>query len=339
MPTAPLIDRFRRDLDALRVDGDGRMGVAVSGGADSVALLLLAHAAFPGRVEAATVDHRVRPANAEEAAAVKVVCGTLGIEHSTLFVNNPLPANPGQSWARALRYTLLEWWVAKRGLACLLTAHHADDQAETFLMRANRGSGVTGLAGVRASAPMAMSDARLLRPLLGWRASELRRIVIDAAIVPVDDPSNANRAFDRTGVRALLNAQGWANPRRLASAAANAADADAALDWAASRLWGERLISSGSSGLLSLDMRSLPREYRRRLVIMALHHVRDTLDDRRDGWSPRGSSIDRLLRRASEDLSITGWGATLGGVLITVYGADTWHFCAAKPRREASHDG
>lgn len=332
MPPAALIDRFRRDLEALH-PGPGKIGIAVSGGPDSLALLLLAHAAYPGMVEAATVDHRVRPANADEAISVKALCETLEVDHATLRVDNSLPANPGQSWARALRYTLLESWVAKRGLTCLLTAHHLDDQAETFLMRANRGSGVTGLAGVRPSAPMAMSDARLLRPLLGWRGCELRGIVAAAGIVPVDDPSNANPVFDRTGARALLSGEAWLNPRRLASAAANAADADAALDWTVARLWNERMIAPGSSGMLSLILRDLPREYRRRLIIMALDHVRETLTELRDGWSPRGSSIDRLLRGASEHLSITGWGATLGGVGITVYAADTWHFRAAKPRR------
>ncbi|HZU63565.1 MAG TPA: tRNA lysidine(34) synthetase TilS, partial [Novosphingobium sp.] len=145
----------------------GRLGLAVSGGPDSLALLLLAHAAWPGRVAAATVDHGLRPESAGEAAEVARICAGLGVAHATL----PVSIGPGniQTEARTARYAALAQWMAAEGLAALATAHHADDQAETLLLRLNRASGVAGLAGVRARALVPGSRLLLLRPLLGWR--------------------------------------------------------------------------------------------------------------------------------------------------------------------------
>jgi tRNA(Ile)-lysidine synthase len=141
--------------------------VAVSGGPDSLALLLLAHAAMPGLVEAATVDHGLRSESADEAAFVAEICGKLGVPHATLKVT--VGAGNLQAEARAARYAALAGWMAERGLAALATAHHADDQAETLILRLNRGSGVAGLAGVRARGLVPGTRLPLLRPLLGWR--------------------------------------------------------------------------------------------------------------------------------------------------------------------------
>lgn len=336
-PATLLVTRFRNDFEAslhVKPPSDYRLGVAVSGGPDSLALLLLAAAAYPGRVEAATVDHRVRHANASEAEAVRVLCETLGVEHATLSVDNPLPANPNQAWARDLRYTLLEWWTAKRELSVLLTAHHLDDQAETLLMRANRGSGVSGLASVRATSLMVMSEARLVRPLLGWRRPELRAIVDDADLSPVDDPSNHDRAFDRTAARTLLAQNPYLRPERLAATATAAADAEEALNWTSARLWEQRRGELTRARSVCVDLKGIPREYLRRIIRIGMDEVRETMTNFRDGWTPRGASIDRLLRRSVAERSVAGWNATLGGVLITVSG-DTWCFAPAPPRRAA----
>lgn len=333
----PLVARFVGELEALLghpVEVGAKLGVAVSGGPDSLALLLLAAAAYSGRVEAATVDHRVRPANAKEAAAVEALCRTLGVEHSTLFIDEPLPPNPNQAWARALRYMLLERWTAERGLGALLTAHHLDDQAETLLMRVNRASGVGGLAAVRASSTMALSNARLLRPLLGFRRSELRAIVEDAGIEAADDPSNRNPAFDRTKARALLAGELWLKPARLAATARHAAQAELALEWTADRLWRQqRDRAIRPQGTAVLDLRDLPAEFARRLIVRALEEVREAMPGLRERWQPRGASIDRLLRRAGAECSASGWGSTLGGVHIVVHGG-TWHFSPAPSRRQ-----
>src|SRR4051812_29251127 len=149
LPDQKLVDRFSREVDQLIGPGE-RIGVAVSGGPDSLALLLLAARARPGLVEAATVDHALRPESAGEAAFVAELCGRLAVPHEILTVEwEEKPETAIQERARIARYRLLGRWAKERGLTALATAHHLDDQAETFLMRLARGAGVKGLAGMR----------------------------------------------------------------------------------------------------------------------------------------------------------------------------------------------
>ena len=138
-----LVSRFSQDLAALRPP-QGGLGLAVSGGPDSLALLLLASEALPGQVEAATVDHGLRAESAAEAEAVAQICATLGVPHAILTVE--VATGNVQAEARRARYAALGGWLAARDLAALATAHHADDQAETLLLRLNRAIGVAGLA-------------------------------------------------------------------------------------------------------------------------------------------------------------------------------------------------
>jgi len=178
-PELTFVQRFDDDLAAL-VAPDARIGVAVSGGPDSLALLLLSAAARPGLVEAATVDHALRPESRAEAEMVGGVCNRLSVSHSILTARwNELPETAIQERARSERYRLLGYWADERGLSALATAHHADDQAETLLMRLSRGSGVRGLAGMRPRSITPGSHVRLVRPLLAWRRSELQEICED----------------------------------------------------------------------------------------------------------------------------------------------------------------
>ena len=298
------------------LDRDARAGLAVSGGPDSLALLLLAHAAFPGRFEVATVDHGLRPESAAEAALVSEVCAAQGIAHATLRVAVD-PAGNLQANARAARYTALAAWLRGRGLAVLATAHHADDQAETLLMRLARGSGVRGLAGMRpVSAVPGAADLPLVRPLLGWRRAELARVVQDAGIAPAHDPSNRDERFERVRVRAGLAAAGWLDPAALAASAGHLADADAALAWAVEREW-EAGVTALADGFAYVP--AAPRAVRLRVlerIIAAL----GTAD-------PRGSEVSRWLDRLA-----AGETATLGGVR-GAGGEDAWRFTAAPPHR------
>src|SRR3954464_2577339 len=166
-----LVDRFAGDLAALRGGESGLLGVAVSGGPDSLALLLLSEAAAPDRVRAATVDHRIRPDSADEAAFVAGLGAQRSIPPLILPVEVTRTGRGLQAAAREARYAALGGWMRREGIATLLTGHHADDQAETLLMRLNRGAGIGGLAGIRAAAPFAQGGegALLCRPLLGWR--------------------------------------------------------------------------------------------------------------------------------------------------------------------------
>ncbi len=214
-----------------------RIGLAVSGGPDSLALLLLAHAALPGMVEAATVDHGLRPENADEAAMVARLCEMLGVPHVTLKVE--VGGGNLQDRARAARYGALGGWAEGHGLAALLTAHHMDDQAETLLMRLNRGSGVRGLAGIRARTTVPGNRLPLLRPLLGWRRAELGALVAVAGLTPAADPSNFDERFDRARMRRALAGADWIAVSGLARSAALLAEADDAIVLAVGREFDE----------------------------------------------------------------------------------------------------
>ncbi|MGB7655807.1 MAG: tRNA lysidine(34) synthetase TilS, partial [Novosphingobium sp.] len=183
------------------------MGLAVSGGPDSLALLLLAQVALPGRIAVATVDHGLRAESAVEAALVAQLCAALDVPHLTL----PVKLEPGnlQSQARAARYAALGEWLVREDLAALATAHHADDQAETLLLRLGRASGVAGLAGVRARGLVPGTGLPLLRPLLGFRRSELGDVVAAAGWQAVDDPSNRDDRFDRARIRKAIAGADW----------------------------------------------------------------------------------------------------------------------------------
>ncbi len=216
-------------------NGEGKLGIAVSGGPDSLALLLLAHAAMPEGIEAATVDHGLRLESRGEAEFVACVCKALGVEHDIL----PVTVGQGnlQSEARYARYSALAGWMSKRGIGELATAHHADDQAETFLMRANRGSGLSGLLGVRAQGMVPLTRYTLIRPLLSWRKSELGDLVMGTGIEPVSDLSNRDTSFDRVRMRTALTQSDWLDPAALAKSARLLGEAQAFIDGALSDTW------------------------------------------------------------------------------------------------------
>ena len=231
-----LVERFRADLAALWPfveDVSARLALAVSGGGDSLALLLLAHALLPGRIEAATVDHALRPESGSEAAMVARVCEGLGVPHAILRVE--VAKGNLQDRARAARYEALGNWCEERDLDGLATAHQLDDQAETFVMRLNRGSGVAGLAAIRELGMVPTARVRLVRPLLGWRRAELSDLVQSARLVPVRDPSNENPSFDRVRVRQALASADWLDPIGIARSAQLLAQADATIEWMVGR--------------------------------------------------------------------------------------------------------
>lgn len=213
----------------------------MSGGPDSLALLLLAHAAFgPDRIAAATVDHGLRPESAAEADYVALLCADLGVNHTRLTVE--VEAGNIQANAREARYMALGQWHDDARVSAVMTAHHADDQAETLLMRLNRGSGVPGLAGIRTTAEIPGWGGTLFRPLLRWRKEELEDIVADAGIEPVRDPSNYDEQFDRARVRRFLEDQDWIDPAALAASAEHLEDAWRAIEWFAAEDWETHVV-------------------------------------------------------------------------------------------------
>ncbi len=303
---------FAAALAALGVAGEP-FAVAVSGGPDSLALLLLAQAANPGQVHALTVDHGLRVEAAGEAAMVAAVCTRLGVPHATLSWKGEKPAANLQAEARTARYALMGDWCAAHAVPWLLTGHHADDQAETLLMRLARGSGSAGLAAIRESRALLLG-VTILRPLLGVRRDALRAVVDAAGLRSVDDPANRSPAYDRTAARALLTATPWLAPERLAATVAHLADAEAALDWTANLAWEGR--ARRRNEMLEVDAAGLPREFRRRLAVRALATL---------GVSPPGPQIDRLLVRLD-----AGGTTTLAGVQAR--GGPMWTFRRVPPR-------
>lgn len=250
------------------------------------------------------------------------ICADLGVPHSTLTVRwKRKPETAVQERARIERYRLLGRWAKERGLSAISTGHHLEDQAETLLMRLNRGAGARGLAGMRPSAPLPGSgkSVRLVRPLLTWRRSTLAEICNAVGIAPVDDPSNLDEQFERVRVRRELARANWLDPELLARSAANLASADAALHWATDMEW-ERQVTVADDAVTYTPI--APFEIRRRIVRRAIARFAS------EGLSNpvRGREIDRLVAALAK-----GAKATIRGVLCS--GGKQWRFEPAPPRR------
>ena len=292
---------------------DERIAVATSGGPDSLALLSLAAAAFPGRVTALTVDHRLRLAAAAEAASVAAQCAARGLPHVTLVRDGADFASNVQARARAARYALMGDWCAAHGHGLLLTAHHADDQAETLLMRLNRASGSDGLAAIR-PARLLQAGVMLVRPLLASRKADLAAIAADDGWHVVDDPSNHDLRHDRTAMRALLSATPALDVAALAASAAHLAADAGALAWAADLAWAGRVREA--DGALLVDAGGLPAALVQRLLARAV----ETLA----GRPVRGGDIARLAARLGE-----GASGTLAGIVARP--GTIWRLSVTRP--------
>lgn len=319
-PSAELVDRFSRALGPFARPGT-KLGLAVSGGPDSVAMLLLAAAARPGEIEAATVDHGLRPEARAEAEAVAALCEKLGVPHVILTAKwDEKPETGIQAKARQARYRLLGEWARDRGIGIILVGHHADDQAETFLMRLKRGAGVKGLAGMRriTGSPVGGRIA-IVRPLLGWRRSELEQVCADAGVATADDPSNQDEQFERVRVREAIGAADWLDAAAIARSARNIAQADAALHYAATQEW-LRAVTNGA-GAIVYTPGNAPPEIRRRVARRAVLQ----LASEGRGIDLRGRELDQLMA-----VMMTGRKATLRGVLCT--GGKQWRFAKAPAR-------
>ena len=216
--------------------------IAVSGGPDSTALLVLAarwvkqQKKRPPKLFAVTVDHGLRPQAAAEAAAVKRLARKLGVAHTTLRWREKKPKSGLQEAARVARYRLLAQAAKRAGCAHIMTAHTLDDQAETVLFRLARGSGLAGLAGMAAASllPIGDSEIFLLRPLLHIPKSRLVETLKAADIAYADDSSNRDPRFTRARLRALMPAlaREGLDARGLARLAARLRRAEATIEFA-----------------------------------------------------------------------------------------------------------
>lgn len=204
--TAPVSDQeYAHALAALTAEPP--FAIAVSGGGDSMALLHLTHRwrqaqAPQARLWALTVDHGLREAARAEAQQVSAWCRELGIDHRILSWTGEKPKSDIQATARRARYALMHEFCSQNGIRTLLLGHQLEDQAETFLLRLGRGSGVDGLSAMAPA--MDWMGVRLLRPLLGFSGQRLRATLNASGQKWIEDPSNQDPRFMRVRMRAAL---------------------------------------------------------------------------------------------------------------------------------------
>jgi len=312
---------------------EGPLGLAVSGGPDSLALLLLAAYAMPDEIAVFSVDHGLRAEAESEVALVKAVCVALDVPFTSARVT--VMAGNLQAKAREARYLALREWSHDNGIGAVATAHHADDQAETLLMRLARGSGLAGLAGVRAWSHLPDSEVPLIRPLLWARKPDLEGVVAAAGITPALDPSNANPAFDRVRVREHLAQNLWLDAEALANSAGHLAEAWRALEWYAEIDWEEMVTIEGASTDASeADTAPTYRYYAnvpRVIQIETLCRIISAL----------GGMVSRAEAGRAADRLWRGENASLGGVLavpsvekVAKIGVEmrVWRFSPEPPR-------
>ena len=220
-----------------------KLGLAISGGPDSLALMLLAHRWTQEGDRPAlvvySVDHGLRPEAADEVAMVLREAERLGLAARGLRWEGDKPETGIQAAARKARYRMMAEAMVTDGAEMLLTAHHLGDQAETVLMRFAHGSGIDGLRGMDQIARVEGCD--IFRPLLGIHPDDLAEIVSEAGLAAVADPSNRDRHYERVRWRQVLPslealglelrrfgkfAERMADATRLVEAAADAARLD-----------------------------------------------------------------------------------------------------------------
>lgn len=308
-----------RQVFASFIDHPGIV-LAVSGGPDSTALMLLARAWRYGLLEGpsflvATVDHGMRPESRAEALKVAALCANLGLRHEILTWEGEKPRSRVQEAARIARYRLLSQLARDSGATAIGLAHTMDDQAETVLLRLARGSGLTGLCAMR---PVSHTgDLALLRPFLDVPKARLVAVVDKAGIDYVRDPSNADSRFARPRLRSIAPglAREGLDAARLALFAQRLSRAEAALNAAAEEARGkvsEGRWEEGEVRLKAAPFLDLPEEISLRLLIQAIDHCAT------EGPVELGKAEDLHQALRSAGKGALALRRTLAGALLTL---------------------
>lgn len=286
-----------------------RIGIAVSGGGDSMALLHLMHrrAAEGGPpVAAVTVDHGLRPESAAEAACVAAFCAARGIPHQTLRWQGPSETGNLMDQARRARLRLIAAWAQGAGgpgIGHVVLGHTADDQAESFLMNLGRAAGIDGLSGMRPA--WREQGIHWARPLLGHSRAALRDYLRRHHLPWVDDPSNDNDRFTRIRARHALQSLAaiGITPASLASSIAHLAAARAELVAAAAAAAQAHVTEqAGTLGLSAQALAGFGPDLRRRLLIAMIRWMNGA------AYPPREAQLETLTSALA-----AGRDATLGG--------------------------
>lgn len=290
------LDRLAGDLPAL--------GLAVSGGGDSVALMQVAAQWAQGRrVMVATVDHGLRPESATEAQQVARQARALGLPHAILVWQRETETGNLMAQARDARLRLLSGWALRNDLPAVALGHTADDMAETLLMRLARGSGIDGLAGMAE-----WRDAfgmRWLRPLLRVGRAELRDWLTERELSWIDDPTNEDEGYERVRVRQAIAAYNL-DPAALAASARHLSEARDALAAYALHIARDAETDRGSLIIDRATLREAPPEIRRRLLVAACRWVTGA------DYPPRKATVAHAL-----DAILAGGRVTLDGAMIS----------------------
>lgn len=286
------------------------VAVGVSGGADSLALVLLLDEFLRPqgqRVVALTVDHGLRPESRTEAEYVAELMAMRGIEHHILVWEGVKPQHGIEEAARMARYDLLGGWCEANGVQTLCVAHHQQDQAETFFMRLQRGSGLTGLCGM---APVFyLKGLKIVRPLLSVSPQQLRNYLEQKHVRWVEDPSNQSEDFFRVRIRKFLpdfeKATGITPQRIAETMEILARSRDYLREQAEEVIDGQACCWDGAGF-------SLPRKFFEKQHSELIYQVLSTLLKKVGGgiYTPRAADVERL---ASVLKTAEFKGATLGG--------------------------
>ena len=292
-----------------------KIAVAVSGGPDSMALLHLAQAAMPRtEIHALTLDHGLRHESAQEAKQIAAwIADWPRVTHHILKWKGDKPESGIMEAARDARYDILCKWCGRNGIRQLWVAHHAGDQAETFLFRLAHGSGVDGLSGMAAVSPYRDSGIDVIRPLLDRTKDEIVAYCTRAKIPFVTDPTNTNMKYARARLRQalpLLEAEGLTE-KRLARTATRMRQAREALDFYAARIVKRHAIIAQARATVGLRaLATAPGDMRIRVI-------RQVLDQMGAGaYGPRLDRLEDLVDGVFEDLAAAK-RFTLGGFVFT----------------------
>lgn len=246
---------FKLDQIFTKLSGLARVALAVSGGSDSLAMLRMVHEWAAGfkqtpEIFVLTVDHGLREAAADEARQVAHWCKELGVSHQILQWQHDGVKSGIQAKARVARYDLMAAWCVAHDISVLLTAHTADDQAETVAMRLQRTDSPRSLAGIWPE--LQWKGVLILRPLLKMRRVDLQNYLSRIEQVWIDDPSNVDQHFERVRVRNML-----AGELNGFDAQAKAAQEYMELATRANKDWCDKHIHIHETGFLTLERAGL----------------------------------------------------------------------------------
>ncbi len=298
------IDNF---LDGLSYHPD-TLGVAVSGGSDSLSLLYLINSWSNKKnlkIVILTVDHNLRNGSADEALYVGELCNKLGLIHKTLFWDHEDIEGNLSASAREARYRLMQNSIPSD--AILITGHTLDDQAETFLMRLRRGSGVDGLASMAEQSYLSFGNdgITIFRPLLDFERQTLRKVLNFYKVDWIEDPTNNDQSFERVRVRELLArfVEIGIDKNTIGRTALLMQSAKTALNHFASDCYEK--FGSCDNGDIILDFSEFskqPLDVKRRLISAAQKWISN------QKYRPRLSQVDALINSIDEKVTFSGSG-------------------------------